>query len=270
MSALLLRVVTSLFAVFIFFSIGCQPNPKWEHYKGGIHLVLQVESKGNPSVDTENTTRIAENIEERIEQFGIKRRIIKVQGERQIVIQLPPCKNPDRAVDLISKPCILEFKLVDDEFSLQRALAGDIPIGDVILYQRERDPKTGTVRKIPYLIKDKTLMTGDALKDARVQFDLHNIPYIAISLNPAGAREFDRITADNVGKRLAIILDDNIYTAPIIKQRISGGEAVIESHFSLEEAKDLTNVLRAGGFPTPVKVSEHRPLSREIWLGDDN
>jgi len=268
MSAFLLRI-TSFFIVLSFFFVGCQPTPKWKHYEGGIHLVLQVESKGNSTVDSENTARIAENIEKRVKQFGIKNIIIKVQGERQIVIQLPPCKNPDRVADLIGKSCFLEFKLVDEEHSVEEALKGNIPSGTEILYQKTLHPKTDQQIKIPYLIVDKTLMTGDALKDARVSFNQHNMPYIAISMNPAGARDFDQITAENVGRRLAIILDDNVYSAPVIRERISGGEAIIEGHFTLEEANDLAIILRTGSFPVQTEVIENRPLSRELWLGDN-
>jgi preprotein translocase subunit SecD len=121
------------------------------------------------------------------------------------------------------------------------------------------------VRKIPFLIKNKTLMTGDALQDARVRFDQYNnLPYIFLSLKPVGAREFDRITAENVGKRLAIILDNNVYSAPVIKQRISGGEAVIEGSFTLDEAKDLAIVLRAGSLPAPVQILEERTVGPSL------
>jgi preprotein translocase subunit SecD len=268
MAARLLKIICFLIAI-IFFSIGCQPKPTWENYQGGIHVVLQVESKGDPAVDVNNTAQIAEIIAERIKQFRIKNRIIKVQGERHIVIQLPPCKNPDRVVDLISKPCMLEFKLVDEEHSLEEALKGNIPSGARILYQKEFDPKTGKQIKIPYLIVNKTLMTGETLQDARVRLDQHNRPYIAFSLKPEGARLFEQITGNNVGKRLAIIIDGSVYSAPIVRQRISGGEAIIEGRFTVEDARNLAIVLRAGGYPARTEVIEYRPLNKEIWLGND-
>jgi preprotein translocase subunit SecD len=112
-------------------------------------------------------------------------------------------------------------------------------------------------------------MTGDALQDARVRFDQYNnLPYIFLRLKPVGAREFDRITAENVGKRLAIILDNNVYSAPVIKSRISGGEAVIEGSFTLDEAKDLAIVLRAGSLPAPVQILEERTVGPS--LGQDS
>ncbi|MEJ2067343.1 MAG: protein translocase subunit SecD, partial [Deltaproteobacteria bacterium] len=191
------------------------------------------------------------------------------QGQNRILIQLPGVKDVQRAKDLIGRTALLEFKLVDDVNSLQRALAGEIPFGDVILSQRVEDPKTGAVRKVPYLIQDKTLMTGDALQDARVRFDQYNNrPYVSLSLKSIGAREFDRITAENVGRHLAIILDNNVYSAPVIKQRISGGQAVIEGSFTLDEAKDLAIVLRAGSLPAPVQILEERTVGPS--LGQDS
>jgi preprotein translocase subunit SecD len=210
-----------------------------------------------------------ETIRNRIDEFGVSEPEIARQGQNRILIQLPGVKDVQRAKDLIGRTALLEFKLVDDVNSLQRALAGEIPFGDVILYQRVEDPKTGAVRKIPLLIQDKTLMTGDALQDAQVRFDQYNnLPYVSLRLKAVGAREFDRITAENVGRHLAIILDNNVYSAPVIKQRISGGQAVIEGSFTLDEAKDLAIVLRAGSLPAPVQILEERTVGPS--LGQDS
>jgi preprotein translocase subunit SecD len=224
----------------------------------------QIEEIKKSAVD-----QALETIRNRIDEFGVSEPEIARQGQNRILIQLPGVKDVQRAKDLIGRTALLEFKLVDDVNSLQRALAGEIPVGDVILYQRVEDPKTGAVRKIPLLIQDKTLMTGDALQDARVRFDQYNNrPYVSLSLKAVGAREFDRITAENVGRHLAIILDNNVYSAPVIKQRISGGQAVIEGSFTLDEAKDLAIVLRAGSLPAPVQILEERTVGPS--LGQDS
>jgi len=230
-----------------------------------VKVLLEMDPKQIDEIKKSAVDQALETVRNRIDQFGVSEPEIARQGQNRILIQLPGVKDPQRAKDLIGKTALLEFKLVDDVNSLQRALAGDIPFGDVILYQRAEDPKTGAVRKIPFLIKDKTLMTGDALQDARVRFDQYkNTPYIFLSLKSVGAREFDRITAENVGKRLAIILDNNVYSAPVIKQRISGGEAVIEGSFTLDEAKDLAIVLRAGSLPAPVQILEERTVGPSL------
>ena len=233
-----------------------------------VKVLLEMEPRYREDLEQSAVDQALETIRNRIDQFGVSEPEIARQGKERILIQLPGIDDPQRAKDLLGKTALLEFKLVDEDYSLQKALAGDIPFGDVILYQKVEDPETGAVRRIPHLIQDKTLMTGDALKDARVSFDQNNMPYISLSLNPAGARNFDRITADNVGRKLAIILDGNVYSAPVIRQRISGGEAMIEGSFTLDEAKDLAIVLRAGSLPAPVQILEERTVGPS--LGQDS
>jgi preprotein translocase subunit SecD len=234
-----------------------------------VKVLLEMDPRQIADIKKSAVDQALETIRNRIDEFGVSEPEIARQGSSRILIQLPGVDDPQRAKDLIGKTALLEFKLVDDLNSLQRALAGDIPFGDVILYERQEDPKTGAVRKIPYLIKDKALMTGDALKDARVRFNEFNRPEVTLSFNAAGARQFDRITAENKGSRLAIILDNNVYSAPVIEERISGGEARIKStSFTLEEAKDLAIVLRAGSLPASVDYLEERTVGPS--LGQDS
>jgi preprotein translocase subunit SecD len=233
-----------------------------------VKVILGMDPRQIAEIKKSAIDQALETIRNRVDQFGVAEPEIERQGENMILVQLPGIKDPERAKDLIGKTALLEFKLVDEDADLNRALAGDIPFGDSIIYQRVEDPKTGAVRRIPYVIKDKTLMTGDVLKDARVRIDQNNRSYIGISLHPAGAKLFEQITTDNVGRRLAIILDNNIYSAPVIKQPISGGEAVIEGRFTIEEARDLAIVLRAGSLPAPVKILEERTVGPS--LGQDS
>ncbi len=211
-----------------------------------------------------------EVIRNRVDQFGVSEPEITRQGTDQILIQLPGISDTQRAVNLIGKTALLEFKLVDEEGNLDEALKGSIPPGDIILYQRIVDPKTGGVRKVPFLLKERTLMTGEYLKDARVDFDRSrfNEPYVAMEFDDVGGKLFEQITGQNVGKRLAIILDDNVYSAPVIKDRIPGGRAVIEGRFDVNEANDLAIVLRAGALPAPVKIIEDRTVGPS--LGQDS
>jgi signal peptidase I len=141
--------------------------------------------------------------------------------------------------------------------------------GDIILYQRSVDPKTGGVKKIPYLLKEKTLMTGEVLKDARVALDSQfHEPYVALEFDDIGAKLFEQITGANVKKRLAIILDNNVYSAPVIQERIAGGRAQITGRFDTKEASDLAIVLRSGALPAPVKILEQRTVGPS--LGQDS
>jgi preprotein translocase subunit SecD len=210
-----------------------------------------------------------ETIRNRIDQFGVSEPEITLQGTDRILIQLPGIKDPQRAINLIGRTALLEFKLLDEEGDVEAALKGNIPEGDIILYQRIVDPKTGGVRKVPFLLKEKTLMTGEYLKDARVALDSQfNEPYVAIEFDDVGGKLFEQITGSNVKKRLAIILDDNVYSAPVIQERIPGGRAQITGRFDMKEAGDLAIVLRAGALPAPVKIIEERTVGPS--LGQDS
>jgi preprotein translocase subunit SecD len=164
---------------------------------------------------------------------------------------------------------LLEFKLLDEEHDVNAALNGNVPASSEILYETKEDPATRRVQKIPFLVKKRTSLTGAYLTDARVQIDSqYNEPYVSITFDKKGARLFERITAENVKKRLAIVLDNNVYSAPVIQDKISGGEARITGNFTTEEARDLAIVLRAGALPAPVQILEERTVGPS--LGTDS
>ncbi len=215
-----------------------------------------------------------ETIRNRIDQFGVAEPTIHRQAENEIVVQLPGVKDPKRAVDIIGKTAQLEFKLVDDdakvaaelpqsilpgeEENLLMQFAGRIPEDDEILFEKRVNRETGAVTKMPILLKKQAALTGDLLSDARVDIDTRfNEPYVSISFNTAGAKIFDEVTGANVKKRLAIILDNVVYSAPVIQERISGGHAQITGRFSMEDAKDLSIVLKSGALPAPLKMLQN-------------
>ena len=147
-------------------------------------------------------------------------------------------------------------------------LGPKVPEGDEILFERMVNKETQEVTKRPYLIKKRSLLTGDRLSDARMSFDEFNKPYVSVTFDSNGARQFESITGDNVKKRLAIILDRNIYSAPVIQDRISGGRAQISGGFTPEEATALAIVLRAGALPAPVKIIQNVTVGPS--LGQDS
>ena len=215
-----------------------------------------------------------ETIRNRIDQFGVAEPTIHRQGENEIVVQLPGVKDPKRAVDIIGKTAQLEFKIVDDnakvaaelpqfilpgeEENLLMQFAGKIPEDDEILFEKRVNRETGAVTKMPILLKKQAALTGDLLSDARVDIDTRfNESYVSISFNTAGAKIFDEVTGANVKKRLAIILDNVVYSAPVIQERISGGHAQITGRFSMEDAKDLSIVLKSGALPAPLKMLQN-------------
>jgi preprotein translocase subunit SecD len=237
---------------------------------GGIwKIALVLDSKQADQIKKSAIDQALETIRNRIDQFGVSEPEITLQGTDRILIQLPGVKDPQRAINLIGQTAVLEFKLVDEEGNLEAALKGNIPEGDIILYQRSVDIKTGGVKKNPFLLKEKTLMTGEVLKDARVALDSQfHEPYVALEFDDIGAKLFEQITGANVKKRLAIILDDNVYSAPVIQERIAGGRAQITGRFDTKEASDLAIVLRAGALPAPVKIIEQRTVGPS--LGQDS
>ena len=210
-----------------------------------------------------------ETIRNRVDQFGVSEPTIQAQGERRILVQLPGIKDADRAIKLIGKTARLDFKLVDESVSSQTALNGAIPEGDEILYKREENVETGEVTKTPFLVKKRTVLTGETLSGAEVRYDSDfNEPYVAITFNSIGAMIFQEVTRANVKKRLAIVLDDNVYSAPVIQEEIAGGRAQITGQFTTEEARDLAIILRAGALPAPVVILENRTVGPS--LGKDS
>jgi preprotein translocase subunit SecD len=207
-----------------------------------------------------------ETIRNRIDQFGVAEATITRQGEDRILIQLPGVQDPERAKALIGKTALLEFKLLDEQTPVEQALAGRLPETSEILYQRRVDKETKAERKIPYVVQRRTLLTGAELTRAEVQAD-PNSPgnwQVAIEFTATGTRIFGELTEQNVGRHLAIILDGTLYSAPRINERIPGGRAVITGQFTVNEARDLAIVLRAGALPAPVTTLEERRVGPSL------
>ena len=236
---------------------------------GTLTVVLNLSEKETDQIKKLAVEQALETIRNRIDQFGVSEPDIRHQGEKRILIQLPGVKDIQRAKELIGKTALLEFKLVDENHSLDDAMKKSIPPGSEILYQTKKNPETGRNIKIPYLIKKRTLLTGAYLTDARVQIDSqYNEPYISIEFDKKGAKLFEKITEENIKKRLAIVLDNKVYSAPVIQDKISGGAARITGNFTSEEAHDLAIVLRAGALPAPVRIIEERTVGPS--LGTDS
>lgn len=209
-----------------------------------------------------------ETMRNRVDQFGVSEPTLQRQSDNRILVQLPGIKDPERAIGLLGKTARLEFKLVAD-VDPQEAAKGNLPAGTQLLYEKRVDPQTGAATETPIVVQEKTVLTGDQLADAQVRIDSRfNEPYVSIDFNAIGAKRFDQLTAANVGKRMAIVLDDTIYSAPVIRERISGGSAQISGSFTEQEATDLAIVLRAGSLPAPVQILENRTVGPS--LGSDS
>ncbi len=190
----------------------------------------------------------------RIDQFGLVAPKIARQGKDLIVVEMPGVKNVKQAIKLIGKTARLTFKLVDDRHSIINALKGKIQRGDEILYHITYNKYTHKTAKRPYLIKKAVLMSGADISSANVQMNRYNQPVVGVSLNTAGTKRFANITTKYTGKRLAIILDNNVISAPVIEEPILGGNASISGRFTMAQANNLAIALRSGALPAPVKI----------------
>ncbi|MBU0759276.1 MAG: protein translocase subunit SecD [Candidatus Omnitrophica bacterium] len=230
--------------------------------QGGMHLVLKVDTSKIPEEAREDApNRALEIIRNRIDQFGVREPLIQRQGKDSIVVQLPGVTDRDRAIELIGRTAQLEFKLIEDNEDLNKqADEGNVPEG----YELK------TVGKETLLLKKKSELTGDTLVAAEVKFDQSrfNEPYISLEFNSKGAAVFADVTGRNVGKRLAIVLDGKVHSAPRINEKIPSGKASISGRFSVEEASDLSIVLRAGALPAPLYIEEERTVG--ALLGRDS
>ncbi len=242
-----------------------------------------------------------EVIRNRIDEFGVTEPEIVSQGAERIVVQLPGVKDISRAKDLIGRTAKLEFKLVNDEvppmalnewlekvkkagieykkgerFSdymnqINSFLANDLPKGYEIAFAKTLNKNTNEVTNMePYLVEVGSGLTGDELQEAIVRIDpQQNRPYVGLEFKPNGARLFEELTGANIGKRLAIVLDGNVYSAPVVQGRIAGGSAQItlgagDYNASMMEARDLALVLRAGALPVELIFEEQRVVGPSL------
>ncbi|RMF18905.1 MAG: protein translocase subunit SecD [Candidatus Dadabacteria bacterium] len=232
-----------------------------------------------------------ETIRNRIDQYGVSEPSIQRQGDDRIVVQLPGVDDPERAIKLIGRTAQLTFHLVRDDVqaeglteaidaliaahpefkrdvrALNAALAATLPTGVEVRFQRVAD-EFGSFTQ-PILVSAEPEMSGDTVVDARVRIEQQfNEPYVLLQFNEEGAEQFAELTAENVGKRLAIVLDEMVYSAPVIREKIGGGRASIEGGFTIDEARDLAIVLRAGSLPADVSILEERTVGPS--LGQDS
>ncbi|MEK6727402.1 MAG: protein translocase subunit SecD [Candidatus Omnitrophota bacterium] len=232
--------------------------------RGGMHLLLKVDTSNLTGKAKEDACdRAVEVIRNRIDEFGVRETSIQKQGEDEIVVQLPGVTERERAIDIIGRTALLEFKLVSPEIEkIQQAISGTPLEGYELKYSQEDNE--------PLLVEKQAVLTGDALTNAAVRFSQgeFNEPVVGLQFSAEGAKKFADITAKNVGRRLAIVLDGKVQSAPRIKEAIPSGEAVITGRFSVEQAQDLALILRVGALPAPMHIEEERTVGP--LLGQDS
>jgi preprotein translocase subunit SecD len=201
-------------------------------------------------------------IEKRINQLGLVEPTIQRQGTDRILVQVPGLGDPQRLLDIIGKTAKLEFRMVDTTMSAEQALQGRAPPDSEVLYSSSQ-PKT------PYLVEKRVLVSGDELTDAQPGFDSRTSePIVSFRFNTSGARKFAQTTQENVGKPFAIVLDNEVISAPVIREPILGGSGQISGSFTVQSANDLAILLRAGALPAKLTPIEQRVVG--AGLGQDS
>jgi preprotein translocase subunit SecD len=194
-------------------------------------------------IEREAIEQAVETLRNRVDQFGVAEPLIQRAGENRIILQMPGVSDVNSVKKVVGSVAKLEFRLVPE--------SRDAGIGVVTLKDQSG---------APFVVEDPALMTGDAVDDARVDFDPQGQVEVALRMTAAGADDFARITSENVGRQLAIVLDGVVYSAPVIRSSITGGQASITGGFSTEEARRLKVVLKAGALPAPLTVLEERTV----------
>jgi SecD/SecF fusion protein len=257
-------------------------------------LILSLKQERIDFIKKNAVNQSLEIIRNRIDQFGVAEPVIIRQGEDEIVVQLPGVKDATRALSLIGQTAQLEFKMVVENNGgldlntlvnqaissgkwqrgqslkqLNMALGQQLPAETQIYFETNKDPQTKVKSESPLLIMNQVMMSGDMVADAQVRVGgTFNEPYVTLELTDHGGKVFGQVTEKNVNKRFAIILDGNVKSAPVIREKIMGGSAQISGNFAYEEATDLAIVLRIGALPAPVEIIQN--LTVGASLGRDS
>jgi len=204
-----------------------------------------------------------EVIRRRIDQLGTVEPSIQRQGIDRILVQAPGLKDPKELIDVIGSTAKLSFRLVDQSIPVDEVLKGRSPADSEVLYEGEGPSR------VPYLIQKRIIVSGDDLVDAQASFEQQSHePVVSFRFNAAGGRKFGQATQDNVGRPFAIILDNKVISAPVIREPILAGSGQISGRFTVEAANRLALLLRAGALPAKLTVVEERSVGP--GLGSDS
>lgn len=284
-----------------------------EFYAGTIRITRETDSElvyglsqsFKRDIEESAIQKSIEVIRNRIDEFGVTEPEIVSLGKDKVVVQLPGVKDIERAKDLIGQTAKLEFKMVNDDVSpaalqawlskaeeagvtykkgerfseymqkLNELLKNDLPSGHEIAFERRVNKLTNDIEIVaPYVIENMASLTGEELADASVRVDPQdNRPFVSIVFKTQGARMFEELTGESIGRRMAIVLDGNVYSAPVIQTRIAGGNAQItlgtgNYNDLFSQARDLSLVLRAGALPVELEFQEQRVIGPS--LGSDS
>jgi preprotein translocase subunit SecD len=201
-------------------------------------------------------------VEKRVNELGTVEPVIQRQGADRILVQVPGLQDPTRLKELLGKTAKMDFRMVDTSVSAEQALAGSVPPDSEVLQSAEPG-------KPPSVVKKQVLVSGSELIDSQPGFDQRTgEPIVSFKFNTSGSRKFAQATSENVGQPFAIVLDDKVISAPVIREPIIGGSGQISGSFTVQSANDLAILLRAGALPAPLTVIEERTVGP--GLGQDS
>ena len=230
----------------------------------GLELAAQADQRirlafSAQALNAEASRAVDQSIEiirRRIDALGTREPAIQRQGLDQIVVQAPGESDPERLKSIIGQTAKLTFQMVDDSVSVAEAAEGRIPPGSIILPSQSEGP---------LLLKKRAVVTGEMLTEASQGFDGRSgEPIVNFRFNGQGAARFGEVTASNIGKRFAIVLDGKVISAPVIQSAIMGGSGQISGNFTPESANELAVLLRAGALPAPLKVEQQNTVGAEL------
>ena len=204
-----------------------------------------------------------EIVRRRIDETGTKEATIQRVGDDRILVELPGIDDPERVKSLIGKTAKMSFQLVDVNAPADDVEHGRAPPGDVIL-KGAVDPRNPAAATGSYVVRRRVMVSGDTLTDAQPSFGNTNQPVVSFKFDAVGARRFADATRANVGKPFAIVLDNRVISAPVIREAIIGGSGVIEGSFTVQSANDLALLLRAGALPAPLTILEERTVGPDL------
>lgn len=232
-------------------------------------LDIEVEAEGDGRISViltdegilaRRTSAVQQSIEivrRRVDEMGTREPSIQRQGTDRILVQVPGLQDPQQLRDMLGTTAKLTFHLVDVTVSADDILRGRAPPGTIILPMVDNPAALVAIRR-------RAMVSGENLIDAQPSFNQNGLPAVTIRFDITGSRQFGRATAENVGRPFAIVLDDEVISAPVINEPIPGGRAIISGGFTVQGANDLAILLRAGALPAPLTILEERSVGPDL------
>lgn len=237
----------------------------WDYSFSGERAVLSLKAQASLYLREQAVEQARETILNRVDQIGVAEPVIQRQGSDRILVELPGVDDPERVKDLIRVTALLEWKLViagpsPDEATLLQEYGGKVPEDMEVL---KGDPKRGQGGF--FLLSKVATVTGRDLRTVRRSVDEWNNPAVSFTMGPEGGARFEQTTGDNIGKRIAIVLDGKVQSAPTVEARINRNQGgIIQGGFSAQEADDLVIVLKAGALPAGIRYLEERTIGPSL------